>query len=96
MGDKKSASVSEGEDTEGGAEAGDSGGGQAEGNSNLGLLTNNPHDEEGEGEEDEDTVHAVKLKAFKLRKEEEKGGGGWTELGYGASFNRFYALCVIC
>lgn len=48
-----------------------------------GLLGSNPHDEEGEGEEQEDTVYSVKLRAFRMKKEEEKGGPGWTELGYG-------------
>jgi nucleoporin NUP2 len=46
-------------------------------------LGNNPHDEEGEGEEQEDTVYSVKLRAFRLKKAEEKGGSGWAELGYG-------------
>jgi len=47
------------------------------------LLGNNPHDEEGEGEEQEDTVYSIKLRAFRLKKAEEKGGSGWVELGYG-------------
>jgi nucleoporin NUP2 len=46
-------------------------------------LGTNPHDEEGEGEEQEDTSYSVKLRAFRLKKEEEKGGAGWAELGYG-------------
>jgi len=45
-------------------------------------LGNNPHDEEGEGEEQEDTVYSVKLRAFRLKKAE-KGDSGWAELGYG-------------
>lgn len=53
-------------------------------NNNSELLTSNKqHDEEGEGEEDEDTVHSVKLKAYRMRKADEKGGAGWAELGYG-------------
>ncbi|KAG5638453.1 hypothetical protein H0H81_012518 [Sphagnurus paluster] len=46
-----------------------------------GLNTKSPHDEEGEGEEQEETVHAVKLKAFRLSKGE--SGSSWLELGYG-------------
>ncbi|KAF8894095.1 hypothetical protein BD779DRAFT_1798006 [Infundibulicybe gibba] len=51
--------------------------------SNFGLMANNPHDEEGEGEEDEETIHAIKLKAYRMKKAEEKGGQGWVELGHG-------------
>jgi nucleoporin NUP2 len=51
-------------------------------NSEL-LASKNQHDEEGEGEEDEDTVHSVKLKAYRMRKADEQGGAGWVELGYG-------------
>ncbi|KAF9459811.1 hypothetical protein BDZ94DRAFT_1224134 [Collybia nuda] len=47
------------------------------------MFATSPHDEEGEGEEQEDTIYAVKLKAYRLKKENEKGGTGWTELGYG-------------
>ncbi|KAJ3493510.1 hypothetical protein NMY22_g20200 [Coprinellus aureogranulatus] len=43
----------------------------------------NPHDEEGEGEEEEETVHAIKSKAFRMKKADEKGGPGWVEIGYG-------------
>ncbi|KAF8236616.1 hypothetical protein L208DRAFT_1390760 [Tricholoma matsutake] len=49
----------------------------------VGILGNNPHDEEGEGEEQEDTVYSIKLRAFRLKKAEEPGGPGWVELGYG-------------
>lgn len=48
-----------------------------------GLLTPNPHDEEGAGEENEVTVHAVKLKAYRMKKADEQGGSGWAELGMG-------------
>ncbi|KAG6885910.1 hypothetical protein C0993_007928 [Termitomyces sp. T159_Od127] len=34
--------------------------------SGLGLITKNPHDEEGKGEEDEDTLHDARSKNFKL------------------------------
>lgn len=79
-------------DVDDSAESGQSLGGEMTGskaqtpevNNNSELLTsNNQHDEEGEGEEDEDTVHSVKLKAYRMRKADEKGGAGWAELGYG-------------
>ncbi|KAF8070678.1 hypothetical protein FPV67DRAFT_1448373 [Lyophyllum atratum] len=54
-----------------------------DGESTSGLLAKNPHDEEGEGEEQEDTIHAIKLKAFRLRKADEKEGSPWLELGFG-------------
>ncbi|KAJ3550000.1 hypothetical protein NMY22_g667 [Coprinellus aureogranulatus] len=47
------------------------------------MLGVNPHDEEGEGEEEEETVHAIKSKAFRMKKADEKGGPGWVEIGYG-------------
>lgn len=47
------------------------------------MLGVNPHDEEGKGEEDEETVHAVKCKAFRMKKGDEKGGSGWIEVGHG-------------
>lgn len=50
---------------------------------NSGLIGSSVHDEEGEGEENENTVHAVKLKAFRLKKADEKEGSGWAELGHG-------------
>jgi len=37
------------------------------------------HDQEGEGEEDEETTHSVKTKVYSLNKEE----GVWKELGLG-------------
>lgn len=37
------------------------------------------HDQEGEGEEDEDTTHSVKTRVYSLSKEE----GAWKELGLG-------------
>ncbi|KNZ80877.1 Nucleoporin nup61, partial [Termitomyces sp. J132] len=47
----------------------------------LGLITKNPHDEEGKGEEDEDTVHDARLRVFKLH--ETDSGSSWTDLGIG-------------
>jgi nucleoporin NUP2 len=49
----------------------------------IGLFGTSPHDEEGEGEEEEDTIYSAKLRAFRLKKEDEAGGSGWVELGYG-------------
>ncbi|GLB37661.1 hypothetical protein LshimejAT787_0407120 [Lyophyllum shimeji] len=46
-------------------------------------LTQGQHDEEGVGEEDEETAHAVKVKAYRLRKPEEKEGSMYLELGVG-------------
>ncbi|TRM69486.1 hypothetical protein BD626DRAFT_12950 [Schizophyllum amplum] len=44
---------------------------------NLGLLSANPHDEEGIGEEDEETTHVMRAFAFKL------DDGKWAKLGTG-------------
>jgi len=46
-------------------------------------MGSNPHDEEGPGEENEETLHAVRLKAYRMKKADEKGGPGWAELGSG-------------
>jgi hypothetical protein len=43
------------------------------------LEAGSVHDQEGEGEEDEDTTHSVKTKVYSLNKEE----GVWKELGLG-------------
>ncbi|KAJ7747265.1 hypothetical protein B0H16DRAFT_926696 [Mycena metata] len=40
-------------------------------------------DAEGEGEEDEETVQTARIKAFRLRKKEEAGDGGWLDIGIG-------------
>lgn len=61
--------------TEGAGESGKSA-------SNL-LAVHNPHDDEGEGEENETTVHAIKVKAYRMRKADAKGGSGWADLGFG-------------
>ncbi|PPQ98722.1 hypothetical protein CVT24_003430 [Panaeolus cyanescens] len=57
-------------------------GGEGGEGSELGLNTPNPHDLEGKGEEDEETVHSVKLKAYRLKKDE-SGASKWAELGLG-------------
>jgi len=43
------------------------------------LESGSVHDQEGEGEEDEETTHSVKTKVYSLNKEE----GAWKELGLG-------------
>ena len=42
------------------------------------------HDQEGEGEEDEETMHTVKTKVYKMNKAE--GAVGWTDMGIGEPF----------
>ncbi|KAG2015691.1 ran/spi1 binding protein [Coprinopsis cinerea AmutBmut pab1-1] len=49
----------------------------------MSAFGNKPHDEEGEGEEDEVTTHAIKSKAYRMKKADEKGGPGWVEIGTG-------------
>ncbi|KAG6813371.1 hypothetical protein H0H92_011637 [Tricholoma furcatifolium] len=53
----------------------------AETEGSVGLITTNPHDEEGAGEEEEDTVHDTRSKILRLDKKE--GGSSWTDLGVG-------------
>lgn len=48
-----------------------------------GLLTPNPLDEEGMGEENEETVHSVKSRVYRLSKGDEEGGPKWGVLGTG-------------
>ncbi|EGO25668.1 hypothetical protein SERLADRAFT_466191 [Serpula lacrymans var. lacrymans S7.9] len=49
------------------------------------LLPSTNHDEEGEGEEDEETTHAAKCKVYKMLKTDEKSE--WKDMGVGyASF----------
>ncbi|KAH7888696.1 hypothetical protein F5I97DRAFT_737112 [Phlebopus sp. FC_14] len=45
------------------------------------LLPTSNHDEEGEGEEDEETMHVVKCKVFRLLKTEDKSE--WKDFGVG-------------
>ncbi|KAL1741122.1 hypothetical protein HDZ31DRAFT_46108 [Schizophyllum fasciatum] len=49
----------------------------AEDVNNFGLLSSNPHDEEGIGEEDEETTHVMRASAFKIE------DGKWAKLGTG-------------
>ena len=59
------------------------GGGESSGTSTL-LATHHPHDDEGEGEENEISVHAIKVKAYRMKKTEP----GWADLGFGERFCR--------
>ncbi|KXN90991.1 Nucleoporin nup61 [Leucoagaricus sp. SymC.cos] len=45
------------------------------------MNVDNKHDQEGAGEEDEETMHHVKLKAYVMK--DDKGAKSWVELGYG-------------
>ena len=45
------------------------------------ILGVNPNDEEGGGEEDEETLHTVRLKIYKLEKKD--GKPSWTDVGIG-------------
>ncbi|KAF9263384.1 hypothetical protein L218DRAFT_999705 [Marasmius fiardii PR-910] len=67
---EKPAADSDGQQTKG-----------AEDGVGTGMFGPNPHDEEGQGEEDEETVHSVKSKVYKMKKEGEKTS--WAELGTG-------------
>jgi nucleoporin NUP2 len=59
------------------------GGGESSGSPSNLLATHNPHDDEGEGEENEISVHAIKVKAYRMKKPDAKGGPGWADLGFG-------------
>lgn len=48
-----------------------------------GLSGPGSHDVEGEGEEDEETTYSARIKAYRMKKEDERGGKGWVELGVG-------------
>ncbi|KAF5317298.1 hypothetical protein D9611_003923 [Ephemerocybe angulata] len=78
--DKKEAAA---EDAGAQAEGSTSADNAADGAAPLHPMGVNPHDTEGEGEEDEETVHAIKGKAFRMKKAGEQGGPGWAELGAG-------------
>jgi nucleoporin NUP2 len=47
-------------------------------------LSSSQHDEEGEGEESEETLHATKVKVFRLKPKEEGAAQGWADLGVGS------------
>ncbi|KAJ7495953.1 hypothetical protein B0H11DRAFT_2226948 [Mycena galericulata] len=42
-------------------------------------------DAEGEGEEDEDTVHSARVKAYRMQRKDAGGNGGWLDIGLGAA-----------
>ncbi|KAJ7141472.1 hypothetical protein C8R44DRAFT_867092 [Mycena epipterygia] len=48
----------------------------------FGSETPTGMDAEGEGEEDEETVHSARIKAFRMHKTED-GGNGWLDIGIG-------------
>ena len=62
------------------------GGGESSGNTSNLLAAHNPHDDEGEGEENEISVHAIKVKAYRMKKADAKGSPGWADLGFGERF----------
>ncbi|KAJ6587191.1 hypothetical protein DFH09DRAFT_1359617 [Mycena vulgaris] len=49
----------------------------------FGAETQTGMDAEGEGEEDEETVHFARIKAYRMRRKEEGGDGGWLDIGLG-------------
>lgn len=58
----------------------DAGDGDAEAVDHAKILeAGSVHDQEGEGEQDEETIHSVKAKVYSLSKEE----GAWKDLGLG-------------
>ena len=69
------------------------GGGESSGSTSNLLAAHNPHDDEGEGEENETSVHAIKVKAYRMKKADAKGSPGWADLGFGERF--FTELVVI-
>ncbi|KAJ6500167.1 hypothetical protein C8R47DRAFT_284869 [Mycena vitilis] len=62
-------------------------GSSGQGSGSTGMLFGNDTptglDAEGEGEEDEETVKTERLRAFRLKKAEEPGDGGWLDIGVG-------------
>lgn len=53
------------------------------------LMPTRTHDEEGEGEEGEETTHAVKAKVYKMLKTKDESK--WGDMGIG----RFYVLWAL-
>ena len=68
-------------------------GGESSGSASNLLATHNPHDDEGEGEENEISVHAIKVKAYRMKKPDAKGSPGWADLGFG---ERFFTELLCC
>lgn len=59
------------------------GGGESSGSTSNLLAAHNPHDDEGEGEENEFSVHAIRVKAYRMKKAGAIGSPGWADLGFG-------------
>jgi nucleoporin NUP2 len=88
FGQTKSGFVEKAKEKSGG---GDRDNGEGEGDSSTGdlvgeeetpkMLQSNPHDEEGAGEEEEETVYTVRAKVYKLIKSSESSK--WADLGVG-------------
>ena len=68
---------------EGSEQATTEGGGESSGSTSNLLAAHNPHDEEGEGEENEISVHSIRVKAYRMKKADAKGNPGWADLGFG-------------
>ena len=67
--------------------------GESSGSTSNLLAAHNPHDDEGEGEENEISVHAIKVKAYRMKKADAKGSPGWADLGFGEQFFFFLDFC---
>lgn len=79
--ESKETEEGEGEEDSGGDDA--SAAAEGDSTAKTALSAPSPHDVEGEGEEDEETTHSVRLKAYRMKKADERGGEGWAELGVG-------------
>jgi nucleoporin NUP2 len=73
-------------DGEGSEQATSTEGGESSGSTSNLLAAHNPHDDEGEGEENEISVHAIKVKAYRMKKADAEGNPGWADLGFGERF----------
>jgi len=47
------------------------------------LSSTSVHDEEGEGEEDEETTHSIRSKVYRFQKKEPDAEGKWIDIGIG-------------
>jgi nucleoporin NUP2 len=68
---------------EGSEQATTEGGGESSGSTSNLLAAHNPHDDEGEGEENEISVHSIRVRAYRMKKADAKGNPGWADLGFG-------------
>ena len=86
--EKAADDAADGEGSEQATSTTEGGGGDSSGSTSNLLAAHNPHDDEGEGEENEISVHAIKVKAYRMKKADAKGSPGWADLGFGErSFN---------